>query len=253
MYIWYRSLLETTLALNNSLYQLQSAMAYIFSVVFLGELLTIKKSMATIIVLGGVFLISYGSINDGVKDNTIQGVILCIVTAIGFGSYKVVIKIMQERHNDKVYPLRDILYFMGYCGIWVLVLGPFVLWALHELKVEHFDLPPDLESISIMLKVWVADLLFNFFLVAAVTYTSPYQVGIGLVLVIPASYFTDAFRGKLDTEPGWMEISGVVLIATGYLTLKLKIPKKSSPVRAYRKVKKAMGNVVCALCSEGEG
>jgi len=235
-YLWYLSLRETTVALNNSLYQSQCIFVYILSICLLGEWITIRKSFAIIISLGGVFLISFGtSTRDGDETNNLQGIICCLISAFLFAIYEVTVKVVEEKHYDKNYSSRDSMYFLGHCGIWCLLTGPIVIYACDWLGYEHFDLP-DRESVYIIIEICIIDVVFNSFLVLAVTFMTPYLVGLGMLLVIPCSFVADYLVGKMDTPPGCMQIAGVALIVAGFLVLKLEFGPDTLPGRVYRKL-----------------
>lgn len=238
-YVWYISLQETMVSLNNSLYQVQSVFVYLLSVCFLGELITIRKAFAIGIALSGVFLISFGSSDasgSAKEDNTIQGVILCLLSSFLFAIYEVTVKIVEEKHHDKEYPIRDSMYFLGYCGVFCLLIGPIVLFICHQLGWEHFEFPPDKESLYSLIEICVLDLVFNAALVLGVTITSPYLVGLGMLIVIPSSFAADSYLGKMKTPVGWMQIFGVVLIVAGFLILKLQTGPISVPGYFFRKI-----------------
>jgi len=238
-YLWYLSLRETMASLNNSLYQIQCVWVYILSVLFLGERIVIRKVFAILIALGGVFLISFGNQNatgDGEQQNTAQGVIVCLISTVLFASYEVTVKIVEEKHHDKEYPLRDTLYYLGYSGMWSLFIGPLVIFGCHQLGWEHFDFPPDKASWWIVVEICLLDLLLNCGIVLGITVTTPYFISLGLLLVIPGSFFADSFLGKMKAPIGWKQIVGVALIVVGFLALQLRTGPTSIPGRLYRKV-----------------
>jgi len=232
-YIWYLSLRETSAALNNSLYQSQCVFVYLFSVLFLGESLTLQKTVACTISLLGVFAISWGGNSDdeAVQKSTFQGSIVCVMSAILFSVFEVSVKVMEEKHYDEGFLVRDSMYFLGYCGFWVLVLGPFLLFACHNFGFEHFDLPPNWESILIVLEVVVLDLVFNMALIVAIALSSPFFVALGLLAVIPGTFVSDYLFGKMKTSPGVMQISGTVLVVLGFLILNLNFSELCLPER----------------------
>jgi len=90
--------------------------------------------------------------------------------------------------------------------------------------------------VYIIIEICLIDLVFNSFLVLAVTFMTPYLVGLGLLLVIPSSFVADYLVGKMNTPPGWMQITGVALIAVGFLVLKLETGPDTLPGRIYRKL-----------------
>jgi len=238
-YMWYLSLRETMVALNNSLYQSQCIFVYLLSVLFLGELITFRKACAIFVAFTGVFLVSFGNQhhhdNKNTQVNTVKGVMMCLISAFCFAIYEVTVKYVENNYNDEEYAVRDSMYFLGNCGFLCLVTGPLMLWFCHYFGLEHFDLPPDEESLIILIEICVLDGIFNAALVLGVTVTSPYLVGIGLLLVIPSSFLADIVLGKLHTV-SWIQIFGIVLIAAGFLILKVKTDQESLPGRVYRKL-----------------
>jgi len=237
-YIWYLSLRETMVALNNSLYQSQCILVYLLSVLFLGERITIRKASAIFIAFGGVLLVSFGNQHHhdskNKQVNSLTGVVLCLISAFLFAIYEVTVKYVEENYSDEEYAVRDSMYFLGNCGFVCMVTGPFMLWVCDYFGFEHFDLPPDKDSLYILIEICVLDVIFNAALVLGVTVTSPYLVGIGLLLVIPCSFLADIVLGKLKTVC-WIQISGIVLIVVGFLILKVKTDQDSLPLRVYRK------------------
>jgi len=239
-YLWYLSLRETMVALNNSLFQAQCLFVYILSVLFLGERLTIRKILAVCIALAGVFFISFGK-DYGNDDNeqartTLRGLIFCIISSFLFSIYEVTVKYVEQNYHDEEFALRDSLYFLGYCGFWCLTIGPLMLFICHHLGLEHFDLPPDKESLLILIEVCIIDVVFNAAVVLAITVTTPYFVGLGFIFVIPTSFLADWFLQKLKGPVGWMQIFGIILIVFGFLELELKGCLKSKSGRVYHDI-----------------
>merc|ERR1719233_267930 len=237
-YIWYLSLRETSAALNNSLYQSQCIFVYLLSVLMLGESLTLQKTVACTISLLGICAISWGGDSDdeAVQKSTFRGSIVCVLSAILFSVFQISVKVMEEKHYEEEFLVRDSMYFLGYCGFWVLVLGPFLLFACHKLGFEHFDLPPNWESISIVVEVVVLDLVFNMALILAIALASPLFVAVGLLAVIPGTFISDYLFGKMKRSPGVMQITGTVLVVLGFLILNLKfselcLPERNRPPR----------------------
>jgi len=232
-YFWYLSLQQVTASLTNSLYQVQCVFVYILSVIILGTKLTIRKSAATILALSGVFLIAFyredeeeetyeDTVNDG---NIVQGVMLILLAAFFYAVFKVLIKFVELKFYDEDHMIRDSQYFLGYTGIWSILASPLVVYSCHLLGWEHFDLPPDLESVYIILQVCGLSFTYKVTCVLSVLFMTPYACSMGLILVIPGSYVADFLFGKMETQPGWIQLGGVMLIIVGFLVLKLKKPK----------------------------
>jgi len=252
-WIYNMSIRETTVALNNSLYQTQCIFSYILSVFFHGELLTLRKSSAILIALSGVFLISFGTSTGESQGNTIQGVILCTVAGLWWAVWEVTVKVLEERHYDRDYPYRDSMYYLGYCAFWILVTGPVFLYACHKLMWEHFDLPPDAKAVYQIIKLCVSSGICNISSVLAVTLLTPLQVSFGLLLIVPAGYVADLLLGKLRTVPDPMQISGVILIVAGFLILNLEEFLKPLSGLMHRKITEAERQMICPSINSGQG
>jgi len=233
-YIWYISLRETSAALNNSLYQSQCMFTYLFSVLLLGESITLQKTVACIISFLGVFAISFGSdtSEEPTQKNTVQGSLVCVLSAVLFSVLQVSAKIIEDKHYEKEFLLRDSMYFLGYCGFWVLVLGPYLLLGFHYFKFEHFDLPPDKKSFLTVVSIVALDLVFNMALIIAIAFATPFFVALGLLAVIPATFLSDYSLGKMTTRPGGLQITGTLLVVIGFLVMKLPFYELCRPNRS---------------------
>lgn len=136
-------------------------------------------------------------------------------------------KIVEEKHYDKEYPLRDASYFLGYCGMWALFTGPLVLYGCDQLGWEHFDFPPDKASLWIMVEICIMDVVLNLGICLAITIKSPYFMSMGLLLIIPGSFLADSYLGKIKAPIGWIQIVGIFLIVSGFLVLQLRTGSNS--------------------------
>jgi len=231
-YTWYISLQQTSAAANNSVYQVQCVFVYILSVIFIpGERITVRKSLAVLFSLAGVFLICFDNTNDTDDDagenndmtTTPEGVIACATSALLFACFKVSLKVVEQKHYDAEWLVRDSQYFVGNCGIVVAITGPLFLYAAHKLKWEHFDLPTEESSIYIILEICGLNFFCNCFVVISVAFLTPFTVSLGLLVIIPTSYVADWLFGKMTNTPGWMELLGVSLIVFGYLILYVNV------------------------------
>lgn len=250
-YIWYLSLRETSAALNNSLYQSQCMFTYLFSVLLLGESITLRKTVACMISFLGVFAISFGggTSKEASQKNTVQGSIVCVISAVLFSILQVSAKVIEEKHYEKKFLLRDSMYFLGYCGFWVLVLGPFLLFGCHKFEFEHFDLPSDLESILTVVEIVVLDLVFNMALIIAIAFSTPFFVALGLLAVIPTTFLSDYLSGKMTTRPGGMQITGTLLVVIGFLVLKLPLSGLCYPTRSMQPTNAESATAVLSMTS----
>lgn len=219
--MWYLSLLETTAALNSSLYQSQCVFVYFFSVILIGEKLEARKMVTLIISLTGVVLISFGGVTeDSNKKSSVKGIMLCIGSVLCFSAFEVACKVLEHRFYDPLFIARDSLYYLGYCGLWMLFFGPILLTIAHFTGYEHFDIPPK-KDIHMILNVCMLDTAFNAALVLGVAYASPYIISVGVLAVVPGCFIADYLFGKMTTAPGMLQIGGTLLVVAGFLMLKM--------------------------------
>jgi len=240
-YMWYLSLQHTSAAVNNSVYQVQCVFVYILSVIFIpGELITVGKSLAVLFSIAGVFLICFDSANDtdddpavgsGIK-TTFEGVIACAISALLYACFKVSAKVVEQKHYEQEWIVRDSQYFIGNCGIVCLITGPLFLYAAHKLNLEHFDLPTDEETIYIISEICGLNLVCNSLIVVCIAFLSPFAVSLGLLVTIPGTYLADWLFGKMKHTPGWRELLGVSLIVLGFLVLHIKVRSLAMNIRS---------------------
>jgi drug/metabolite transporter (DMT)-like permease len=90
-YCWYLSLPLTSIPANNAIYQSSSAMVYLFSAVFLREEVSLQKSVAVLVSIGGIVLVSFGGSSSDSTDShpSAVGYLLVVASVVGYALYEV--------------------------------------------------------------------------------------------------------------------------------------------------------------------
>lgn len=90
-YFWYISLPRTSIPANNAIYQSSAATVYVLSAVFLGERLTIQKTLAVAISIAGVVLVSVGGSSSDSSESKPEalGYVFVVLSVLLYSVYEV--------------------------------------------------------------------------------------------------------------------------------------------------------------------
>jgi len=228
-YIWYLSLSQTVAAINNTIFQSNCVGVLIFSYFILNEQLNWKKVVAAIIAIIGVILISFSSPSSSDKTSSILGIILCVVAMTVFSLFEVLFKYFGHKYFRFGYELSDTLLFQSGIGLMNLLLfWPFII-ILHYTEFESFGLPSNYEElINGLLLPCFLDFLFTSSLLCGITLCGPIFMSIGLILVIPISFFCDIiiFQKEPISIINIESIAGACCIIIGFILIQLSHAQK---------------------------
>lgn len=156
--------------------------------------------------LGGVTLVAFFDKKEGPKDS-IQGDVLAIVSAIGYGMYSAFLKVrIKDEKQVKM------AIFFGFVGLWnLLLLWPF-FFLLHFTGLEPFTLP----SLSVFgylsLNGLLGTVLSDFLWSLVIFLTSATVATIGLSLSVPFSLLLDLIIKKRHFPGPYYVGAGIVLV-----------------------------------------
>ncbi|XP_006817782.1 solute carrier family 35 member F4-like [Saccoglossus kowalevskii] len=195
-----------------ALFSSNTAFIYILSILWLNELITPVKVLATIFSIAGVVLMAAG---DGFLRSTAVGVALSVGAAIGAALYKVLFKrFIGDATSGQV------SLFLTCTGAFnLLFLWP-VMLTLYLTGIESWDwneMPWKFLCGSAALSV-----VFNFLINFGIAFTYPLFIAIGTVIGIPLNAVVDYIWR--DNAFGTLQIIGSVFIVGGFLLM--LIPNK---------------------------
>eukprot|EP01084_Bolivina_argentea_P110112 196672_1 len=237
-YIWYLSLSRTVASINNTIFQSNCVFVLIYSYFLLGEQLNFTKFFSSIICIIGVALISFSSkSNQSSSTNdshSIIGIILCLLSMMLFALFEVLFKYFGHKFFRFGYELSDTLLFQSAIGLSTLLLfWPFII-LLNYLQFEIFELPQTYDELinGILLPCFL-DFLFTSSLLCGITFCGALFMSIGLILVIPVSFFSDIIIFKKVSVHiiNIYSVTGAICIIIGFIIIQ-KTHGAATPVKS---------------------
>eukprot|EP00483_Globobulimina_turgida_P000270 UN00270 len=184
------------------------------------------KCIAAIIAIGGVALISFStpSSSSSSASSSLIGIILCILSMMLFALFEVLFKYFGYKYFRYGYELSDTLLFQAGIGLCnMLLFWPFV-WMLNDFNIETFELPANYdELINGILLPCGLDLLFTASLLCGITFCGALFMSVGLILVIPITFFSDIviFEKISMSIINIYSVAGAVCIIIGFIIIQL--------------------------------
>jgi len=242
--MWYTSLGLTVVSLNNTIYQSNCVFVLLFSFLLLDEQLTFKKFFACIVSIGGVVMVTFSMPLDAnsPSGNSVVGIICDVVACVLWAVWEVGFTFITTKHLQMTNRMADTLLFMVGIGAVNLLLFWPSLVLLHYAGIESFELPPDDEAILSIVILIGLDILFCISLLYGIALCSPIFMSMGMVLVIPITFFADiiVFRKQsMDIINVYSMVGaaciifGFVLIQQGHAKSEEERIRKPSCIRSF--------------------
>jgi len=215
---WIESLSRTTVATNTGIYNSSSVFVFIFSVIFLGEKVTILKVFSVIFSISGIVVLSFattGLTQTNELVNTIPGIIYVIISTICYGLYEVLYKKLAIDPKNPS-SISNTIFFLGMKGFWISLFFWPIFLMLNYSGFEKFEFPP-IDVIEELLINVSLDTIFNLLLLVGITLTSPLFISIGSILTVPVSIITDKIIHNYSLPNlSWI---GIIFIIAGFIGL----------------------------------
>jgi drug/metabolite transporter (DMT)-like permease len=246
---WYVSLPQTTVGVNNAVYQSQSAFVFVLSVVLLGEAPAAHKMLGLCLSLAGIAVIAGGSAGKG-AGNTTAGIAWVLVSTILYSTYEVLYARLTtapaaraavcgrrpatdateaagplldgaDHHRAVTLPVDRaemaalILTSMGlttFVALWP------VFFVAAATGVEQLARPSAATARLLALNA-VLDTIYNLALLLGIALLSPLTMSLATVLVVPAGLIADYLLHSLVPD-GWA-LAGSALLCAGFLVMTL--------------------------------
>jgi len=242
--LWYTSLKVTVVSLNNTIYQSNCVFVLLFSFLLLGEQVTFTKFFACILSIGGVVMVTFSMPTDpdSPAGNSVVGIICDVVACLCFALWEVGFTFITTKYLQMTNQLADTLLFMVGIGmVNLLLFWPFMI-LLHFTGIESFELPPDWEAALTIATPGFLEMIVTISLLYGITLSSPVFMAMGMVLVIPVTFFSDiiVFQNQsVDIINAYSMVGaafiifGFVLIQQGHAKSEEERSRKSSCVRLF--------------------
>lgn len=178
------------------------------STIFLGERLTVLKSVGIIACMAGNVATLWGSDVESGQGSHLQGDLLCLAAAVAYAAYTTILK-----HSAR--PETSVALMFGALGLAVFVIGTplALLFGWSGLK----RMTPQIFGLLIFNGIF-DNVLSQYAWAKAVQWTSPTAATVGLSLTIPLSVVADYARNVRVT--GWSFVAAA-LVLVGFATVTL--------------------------------
>ncbi len=213
---YYLSLTRTSIVVSNAVQNSVFILIFALSVVFLGEVLTVMRVLSSVVCVGGVVLLAFGSAglsSDGDPEFSLWGGFFLAISLILGSAYAVVFSWLFRVENIKYgnSPIIS-LWAISFIGASTLLLMWAGLLIGHYSGLEPFVLP-SLPQFKMLLLNALMDLILNLANLLAILFIGASLNAVGLLLAVPLSVLTQAIYlgAPLNTEAYF----GIALISLG--------------------------------------
>ncbi|CAO3612239.1 unnamed protein product [Cunninghamella echinulata] len=213
------SLAYTTVGSMTILSSMSGLFTLAIGVFFKVERFTWIKMLAVTLSIFGVVLVSWSdeisTKTDQVHHYKLIGDLLALSGAIFYGAYTVFLKLKID-DESKI----DMTLFLGFVGVFNIVLLWPLFFLLHWLDVETFSLPYDSALWGMILFNALIGTFFSDYLwLLAMLMTSPLIVTLGMTMTVPFALIGDVIFKHII--PNAQYIIGACLVITGFFTVNI--------------------------------
>ena len=181
-YFYNMGLANTSVTSSTILLNTSSVFVYVLSLLLLkGTKFDIFKAVCVVVTISGIVVVNFGSrTTASQKGESIKGNIMCIISAIVYGLYAVVLKLRVPNEED-----FEMSYFLGMVGLFnVVVLLP-LFPILNYTHVEPFEWP-NLPALGAMtLNAIFGTVISDYCWCKSVILLGPLLPTLGITLTIP--------------------------------------------------------------------
>jgi solute carrier family 35 protein F5 len=147
---------------------------------------------------------------DTDNDNLLWGDALSFISAVFYGCYAVMVRVLCPRDES----LMSMQLFLGYVGLWnMIILSPVVIWQVgiaHTTRISTFVFG------CLVVKGLFDNVLSDYLWARSVVLTSATVATVGLGLTIPFAFVSDVFMGR-DNVFNFQSLVGALAVLTGFL------------------------------------
>jgi solute carrier family 35 protein F5 len=207
-YMQNASLVSTSVSSSTILSSTSGLFTLILGTLLRVERFNLVKLLAVLFTLIGVVIVSAD--DKGTTKASIIGDICAILGAVFYGAYSVMLKLKVPDEN--VVPPT---LFLGFVGLWNLLLLWPSFFLLSWLRIEALDPIPDSAWAKLAVNALIGTVVSDYLWVLAVLFTTPTIVTVGLSLTIPLAVLGDVFFKHINPTP--LHIIGGCLVVSGFL------------------------------------
>lgn len=215
------SLKYTTVTSNTILSSSSSLFTFLVALVFLGEKFTWLKLIGVLLCMVGTIIVSLGDSGSGsnaAASNPVLGDILSLLSAAFYAAYITLIRQKLPDEDDKVQGRVSMAQFLGFLGLFNLLIFFPVTLILEFLKLELFNNLTGKQFGLIIGKGLLDNVVSDYLWAKAVLLTTTTVATAGLSIQVPLAAIVDSLTGN---APHLMDYVGAVAVMAGFTGLNI--------------------------------
>ncbi|KAF6135793.1 hypothetical protein GIB67_028649 [Kingdonia uniflora] len=210
------SLKYTTVTSNTILSSASSLFTFLVSLVCLGEKFTWVKLVSVLLCMAGTIIVSMGDSETGlsaVATKPLLGDILCLISAALYAVYITLIRKKIPDDDDDKHGHASMAQFLGYLGVFNLLIFLPVALILNFTKLEPFHVLSWKQFGLIVAKGLLDNVLSDYLWAKAVLLTTTTVATAGLTIQVPLAAIVDSLTGH---APHLMDYLGAAAVMVGF-------------------------------------
>lgn len=215
------SLKYTTVTSNTILSSSSSLFTFLVALVFLEEKFTWLKLISVLLCMVGTIIVSLGDSGSGsnaAASNPVLGDILSLLSAAFYAAYITLIRQKLPDEDDKVQGRVSMAQFLGFLGLFNLLIFFPVTLILEFLKLELFNNLTGKQFGLIIGKGLLDNVVSDYLWAKAVLLTTTTVATAGLSIQVPLAAIVDSLTGN---APHLMDYVGAVAVMAGFTGLNI--------------------------------
>ncbi|KAL8527542.1 hypothetical protein ACS0TY_005406 [Phlomoides rotata] len=212
------SLKYTTVTSNTILSSASSLFTFLVALLFLGEKFTWLKLISVLLCMGGTIIVSLGDSGTGpsvVAPNPALGDILALLSSVFYAAYITLIRQKLPDEGDEVKGHASMAQFLGFLGLFNLLIFLPVALILIFLKLEPVDALSGKQFGLIVGKGLLDNVVSDYLWAKAVLLTTTTVATAGLSIQVPLAAIVDSFIGNAPHLLDYIGAAAVMLGFTG--------------------------------------
>ncbi|KAL7113289.1 hypothetical protein ACP275_04G053400 [Erythranthe tilingii] len=208
------SLKYTTVTSNTILSSASSLFTFLVALVFLGEKFTWLKLISVLLCMGGTIIVSMGdSASSEVASSAVTGDILALCSSAFYAVYITLIRQKLPDEDDEVQGRASMAQFLGFLGLFNLMIFFPVALVLHFSRLEPFTSLTGEQFRLIIGKGLLDNVLSDYLWAKAVLLTTTTVATAGLSIQVPLAAILDSLKGNI---PSLFDFIGGAAIMVGF-------------------------------------
>lgn len=210
------SLKYTTVTSNTILSSASSLFTFLVALLFLGEKFTWVKLISVLLCMAGTIIVSLGDSQSGLSGIASRPLLGDLLALVSSGFYAVYITLIRKQlpdEDDDKSGRASMAQFLGYLGLFNLLLFLPVALLLNFTKLEPFHALSWQQVGLIVGKGLLDNVLSDYFWAKAVLLTTTTVATAGLTIQVPLAAIVDSMTGN---APHLLDYLGAAAVMVGF-------------------------------------